>query len=606
LSLEGKRDDLVIDHIVIDPKDTKHLIVGAWVITQPDGGLYESYDGGKTWYEQAEMHGQSVRSLAVAPSNPKVMVAGTLMGVYRTDDGGAHWRPISPQGSTEIHEIESIAIDPVDSNVIYAGTWHLPWKTVDGGAHWTNMKDGILDDSDVFSIVIDPQSPKLIYLSACSGIYRSVNAGLHFDRVRKDQLGMDHAALRTRKLQQDPAHPQIVFAGTTQGLWRTTDNSTTWSRITSASLIVNDVFIDPQNTQRVLLATDRGGVLLSNDGGASFEPSNNGFSARQVTSFAADPHRASTIYVGVVNDKDAGGVFMSKDGGVRWTQQSAALSGRDVFSLATTSEGTVLAGTGHGIFRLTDGLWAQSGMMVAPVAATVAPARASAKVVAQKKDAPKQPAPAPKPVAVAPKPAANLDAVVYALIPDDDAIYAGTSQGLLKGSTDGSAWKAVVSLNFPETRFVAAHKGTVMAASMNSIEVSLDAGERWAQVALPETLTRVSTIAVDELGNLWVGGREGAFYSTDNGANWKTLRSLYVSQVTGIFFDAAGHRMLVTENNSKLVFAVHLPDYKVNFWETGWGLRFVRPVGDHLVGATMYDGVVVQPVMVDSSIAGAQ
>ncbi len=75
------------------------------------------------------MHGQSVRSLAQARSNPRVLVAGTLRGVYRTEDGGRHWREISPPGSTEIHEVESLAIDPYDARTIYAGTWHLPWRT---------------------------------------------------------------------------------------------------------------------------------------------------------------------------------------------------------------------------------------------------------------------------------------------------------------------------------------------------------------------------------------------------------------------------------------------------------------------------------------------
>ena len=135
-------------------------------------------DGGLTWQGQAEMKGQSVRALASAPSDPKIMVAGTLKGVYRTDDSGVHWKLISPEGSTEIHEVESIAIDPVDPKIIYAGTWHLPWKTVDGGAHWTNIKQGIIDDSDVFSIIVDPKSPQTVYASACSGIYKSVARSL--------------------------------------------------------------------------------------------------------------------------------------------------------------------------------------------------------------------------------------------------------------------------------------------------------------------------------------------------------------------------------------------------------------------------------------------
>jgi photosystem II stability/assembly factor-like uncharacterized protein len=613
LSLVGKRDDLVVDHILLDALDSKHLIVGGWVIDHEDGGLYESHDGGLTWYSQAQMRGQSVRALAAAPSDPKTMVAGTLQGVYRTQDAGVHWSLISPEGSTEIHNVQSIAIDPVDPNVIYAGTWHLPWKTVDGGKKWTNIKNGIIDDSDVFSIIIDPENPQTVYASACSGIYKSTNAGEEFTKVQKTQ-GIPSSARRTRKLAQDPQHLDTVYAGTTEGLYRTLTGGTMWSAMTGPEVIINDVYVDPTNENHVLLATNRSGVLVSEDGGVSFEPSNTGFSARQITSFAADPHRASTIYVGVVNDKDAGGVFMSRDGGVRWKQQSAALAGRDVFSLATTGDGTLLAGTGHGIFRLDDGLWAQSGAMtVAPVVAASVASSAPKQVAkarpgtAQKKGAMKKPVAKPKAaVAVVAPAAGNLDADVYALVNAGDAIFAGTSQGLLKGSSDGSLWSNVTALKMPETRFVAAQKGTLMVASLRRIEVSMDAGERWQRVALPETLTQISAIAVDEFGDLWVGGREGAFYSTDNGLNWKTLSSLYVSQVTGMFFDSAAHRVLVTAGNATVAFAVHLPDFKVNFWDTGWNLRFTRPVGDHLIGATMYDGVVVQPVMVDSKMVDGQ
>ncbi len=617
LSMVAKRDDLVLDHILVDPLDPKHVIVGGWVLDHEDGGLYESRDGGLTWYSQAEMRGQSVRALAQAPSDPKMMVAGTLKGVYQTNDAGVHWKLISPEGSTEIHEVESIAIDPVHPNVIYAGTWHLPWKTVDGGEHWTNIKQGIIDDSDVFSIIVDPKVPQTVYASACSGIYKSIDGGGKFLKVQ----GIPSTARRTRKLTQDPQHLDTVYAGTTQGLYRTLTGGTVWSLMTGPEVIVNDVFVDPKNENHVLLATDRAGVLVSEDGGVSFRPSNTGFSARQITSFAADPHRSSTIYVGVVNDKDAGGVFVSKDGGVSWEQQSAALNGRDVFSLASTSTGTVLAGTGHGIFRFDDGLWAQSGTITAlpveapkPAAAKpvvkssagkheAAAARQGVKSVAQKKAVVK---PQPKRVPAKPEPPANLDAAVYALAPANDAIYASTSQGLMKGTVDGRLWASVPTLQMPETRFVAALKDVVMVAGLRRIALSMDAGKQWDTVALPEEITQISTIAVDEAGNLWVGGGEGIFYSTDYGAHWKTLRNLYVRQVTGIYFDAENHRVLVSANNSSVTFSVHLPDYKVDYWDTGWSLRFVRPAGDHLIGATLYDGIVVQPVMVDSKIADAK
>ena len=110
----GRRDDLVLDSIVVDPKNPKHLFVGAWVLGSTDGGMFISQDGGVTWINQAEMRGQSVRSLAISLSDSKSLVAGSLQGIFRSTDSGAHWKRISPIDSTEIHEVESVAIDPVD------------------------------------------------------------------------------------------------------------------------------------------------------------------------------------------------------------------------------------------------------------------------------------------------------------------------------------------------------------------------------------------------------------------------------------------------------------------------------------------------------------
>jgi len=600
----GKRSDFVIDDISVDPRNPQHMLAGVHITDRPDGGMYISDDGGKSWYDQAEMRGQSVRSLARSPSNPDELIAGTLQGVYRTIDNGVHWHLISPRGSAEIKEVESIAIDPRDPNAIYAGTWHLPWKTTDGGEHWVNIKEGIIDDSDVFSIIVDPKNPDIVYASACSGIYKSVtaaapNAADHDKRFDKVQ-GIPSSARRTRKLTQDPQHLDTVYAGTTEGLYRTLDGGASWSRMTDPDVIVNDVFVDPRNADHVLIATDRAGVLSSTDGGVSFQSSNAGFTARQVTAFSSDPRNRATVYVGVVNDKATGGVFQSLDGGVRWQQQSVGLGGRDVFSLGTTQGGTLLAGTGHGVFRLEEGAWADSNTMVAVNAPTRAAAKKPAPAKPVKKGTkPVRPADPPVAVAAVPK---QLDAVVYTLVAGTDEIFAGTSAGLVRGDADGKTWSPVKSLQMPETRFVAVQKAVVAVASLRRLELSLDDGATWDVVALPPDLTQITAMTVDELNNVWVGGPEGAYHSTDYGLTWKTLPNLYVTQVDGMYFDAAEHRVLVTAANTTFVFAAHVPDYKITYWDTGWNLRFVRPVGDHLLGATFFDGVVLQPRMVDSSL----
>lgn len=274
--------DLIVDSIIVDAADSHTIFVGVWRSYQSDGGLYVSHDGGKSWKTIQALHGQSVRSLAQAPSDANVLVAGTLEGVFRSSDHGATWSRISPPPedplSREIHEVESLAIDPHKPEIIYAGTWHLPWKTTDGGAHWHNIKQGVIDDSDVFSIILDPERPSIVYVSACSGIYKSENGGELFHKIQ----GIPSTARRTRVLMQDVHHREIVYAGTTEGLYRTKDAGREWQRVTGPDVIVNDIYLDSEHEGHILLATDRSGVLSSVDGGVTFAQSNEGFSARKV------------------------------------------------------------------------------------------------------------------------------------------------------------------------------------------------------------------------------------------------------------------------------------------------------------------------------------
>jgi photosystem II stability/assembly factor-like uncharacterized protein len=588
----GKRDDLVLDSIVVSNADSKHIVVGAWVLGSPDGGIFVSKDGGVTWESPSDMQGQSIRALTATPTNPQNLVAGTLKGVYQTVDGGDHWKLISPAGSQELHEVESIAIDPVDPQIIYAGTWHLPWKTVDGGQHWTNIKQGVIDDSDVFSIIVDPKDPKVVYASACSGIYKSQTAGEIFQKVQ----GIPSTARRTRVLMQDPTNRNIVFAGTTEGLFRTVDSGSTWQRTTGPDVIINDVFVDPTNSNRVMLATDRGGVLASNDGGNSFVQSNNGFSARQITSYLVDASNPATVYVGVVNDKALGGVFASMNGGLTWSQTSAGLDGHDVFSLAQGPSGALLAGTRHGIYRLQGATWSRiDNVTVNPPPAPPTKARRGSAHSAHKVPE------SETRKSVEQKPVHDFEPAINAFARGGDTIYAATSAGLFESETSGQGWKEVSGFGPRSWNFVAARKSTVFAANLSSAVLSLDGGQQWMPITLPATLDQISAIAVDGSDGLWVGGRQGIYVSDDKGATWQTIKNLYLRDVNSIFFDESSERVLIAAGNKNTIaFAVHLPDRKIQYWNTGWNLRLVRPMGDHLIGTTRFDGVVIQPRMVDS------
>ena len=71
--------------------------------------------------------------------------------------------------------------------------------------------------------------------------------------------------------------------------------------------------------------------------------------------------------------------------------------------------------------------------------------------------------------------------------------------------------------------------------------------------------------------------------------------------MSSVFYDESSNRVIVTTGGySSIVFSVQLPGKQVSYFDSGWSLRFARSVGDHLVAATLFDGIVVQPRVMDS------
>src|SRR5438270_4009962 len=450
----GNSAEMVLDHIVIDPTDPRNIFAAAWNAQLPnsDGDLYRSHDAGKTWEIVADLHGKSLRALSMAASDPKILVVGALDGIYRSRNGGRDFERISPANHAEIKNVESVAIDPVNPDVIYAGTWHLPWKTEDGGKTWHNIKKGVIDDSDVFSIVIDPSQPANLFISACSGIYRSESAGEMFRKIQ----GIPYSARRTRMLQMDPTDHNVVYAGTTEGLWKTTDAGATWKRMTGSNIVINDVLIDPRRPARVLLATDRSGVLASDDGGATFTASNRGFTHRQAAALLVDRNDSSVIYAGLLSDKEFGGVFVSRDAGQSWKQMSDGLDGRDVFVLRQANDNSVMAGTDHGIFQLKPGASAWIAHTAAPIGKLGAPPN-------------RQP--------VRASVAAELSTRITALEATGRQWFAATANGLFASSDSGESWRKETLPGVAAPASISVAGKMIAIAGRDTITVSVNGGE---------------------------------------------------------------------------------------------------------------------------------
>ncbi len=342
---------LYVEYIIIDPRDSNTFYV-ATHRHKDAGGFYKTTDGGQTWREH--LAGEAVHALAQAPKNPDVLVAGTNRGVFRSMDAGDSWKMIPEGGYPGLINIDSLAVDPRSVDTIYAGTWYLPWKTTDGGKTWARVKNGMIDDSDVFAIEIDRRNPDHIIASACSGIYESKNAAGTWRKVQ----GIPSTSRRTRAILQNPGLPDTIFAGTTEGLWRSPDGGGVWTLMTPKQLEVNAIAVHPDDPNTVYLGTNNYGMMISRDNGKTFSLSNNGFSGRRAYQLTADRERPGRVYASTINTATGGGFFfISEDGGVTWKSTTKGLPSRLItYSILQDEKNpeTLYTGTNLGMYVSND------------------------------------------------------------------------------------------------------------------------------------------------------------------------------------------------------------------------------------------------------------
>src|SRR5579871_2183483 len=147
------------------------------------GGIWKTVDGGITWKPIFESVGaMSIGAIAVAPSNPSIVWAGTGEpnnrqssswgdGVYKSVDAGKTW---AKMGLADSHHIGRIAIDPKNPQIVYVAALGHLWgpnaerglyKSTDGGKTW-NRPLFINDDTGVVDVKIDPQNTETIFAAA--------------------------------------------------------------------------------------------------------------------------------------------------------------------------------------------------------------------------------------------------------------------------------------------------------------------------------------------------------------------------------------------------------------------------------------------------------
>ena len=504
----GLRTDAVVAQMAVSAKDSRRVFAAVWFReVDAGGGIFRSEDGGATWHPSG-LPGEAARAIEFAPSQPTTLVAGTRSGVFRSTDDGRTWERISPPDDQELRNVDSVAIDTADANVIYAGTYHLPWKTTDGGKTWKSVAAGLIDDSDIMSLRVDASNPARLYLSACSGIYRSENRGGQWTKLQ----GIPYAARRTQAILQDPQQPATLYAATTEGLWVTRDAGENWERTTPREWVVNGVAVLPGKenaAERVVIGTEAQGVLVSEDSGKSFAPSNHGFLHQVARQLVGDPRDPSHQLL--LLERNGVELLESLDGGKSWR----SLSGPSEKSAASSEWSTnrverVYASPWGWLATLSGGtLWIESG----PGASWQPWYPSYLEHPLQKKGAAK-PAAARKRMAMTSGPLAFSGTDAFLPAP----------QGLLRCNRAGKCelLPAFSRLAVPSALWVSADGQLLAVAGKGKLGISLDAGKSAAWHDLPVGIQEANGLLWNVRGNAtwFLATGHGLFFSRD-GSQWQ-------------------------------------------------------------------------------------
>ncbi len=182
-----------------------------------DRGLFKSVDAGGNWFTLNL--DESTYALAIDPSNPATVFAGTAAGIARSTDAGATWAVNNLGLGAAFQATTALGLDPISPTTVYAVTGGGLFKSVDGGATWASSGAGLPSGAPrlVSSIAIDPATPSTLYVGTTAGVFLSTNAGVTWTAINR-ALGN----LKVHALALDSALPRTLYAATDAGVWQMT------------------------------------------------------------------------------------------------------------------------------------------------------------------------------------------------------------------------------------------------------------------------------------------------------------------------------------------------------------------------------------------------
>lgn len=321
--------------------------------------------------------GRATRVQGVSGSPGVYWLASAAGGVFKSTDGGVHWKAVIedlPVGS-----IGSLAVAPSIPSVVYVGTGEANirgnvkpgagiFKTTDGGSTWTHV---FKQEGQIGTLAVDPQNADVAFAAVLGkafgpnkerGIYRTKDGGKTWTQA----LAID-ADTGASDVAIDPSNPNVVFAGFWQtrrtpwsltsggpgsSLWVSRDGGDTWKRLTEGlpegAWGKVGVAVAPSDSNRVyaLIEAEKGGLFRSSDGGKSWSLASDYHGIRQrpwyYSTMSIDPSNADVVWfpqVPLLKTVDAGKTIVRVRGLHHGDCHDAWIDPRDPRRIAVASDG---------------------------------------------------------------------------------------------------------------------------------------------------------------------------------------------------------------------------------------------------------------------------
>ncbi len=553
----GLRDGQQIPALAVDPHDKNRLfaaVLGHPYGPNPERGIYRSADGGVTWQKSLYLDENTGASdVAIDPTNPDIVYAGLWSGrqgpwefgndyagpnggLYKSTDGGKTWNKLTnglPADASQTY----VSLSPLSPNRIYAaivahGNIDL-YRSDDAGATWiapTNdpRPKGRTGGGSDFCVKVDPQNPDTVYMTSMV-IWRSTDAGKTWTALKGAPGGDDY-----QDLWINPRNPDIILLVSDQGAAVTVNAGLTWSSWYNQSTAqLYHAITTNEFPYKVCAGQQESGSVCvasrGNDGGVGFRE----WHPAGVIEYgyvAPDPLNPDLIYGsgrGQVSKyrQSTGQVQMVTPSPLHEAKYRTDRTSPLIFSPVDPH---VLYQASNFVFKTVDG--GNSWQTISPDLTRETNAiPASLGNLAAKDEA-----------------AGKKRGVVYSLAPSHQSVstlWAGTDEGLIWVTRDGGLhWKDVTPKDIPGpwskiTQIDSGHFDDLTAyASVSRFRVddlqpriyrTHDGGKTWSLIVngLPGNAP-IDTVREDPVrkGLLFAGSENAVWFSLDDGDHWQPLQ----------------------------------------------------------------------------------